>query len=357
MHKKKSQNPTTNPVAQKQEDTSKTKKLNLNLVQPTPQKEDDKTQTRNITQFMAKKNTEYLDALVFIDTNILLDFYRIRKSNISMKYLEEIERHKELIIITSQVEMEFKKNRQSAILESIGEVKKFNVPGLSVPTILSDTKAVELINNYKKGIIAQQKKLKEKIEKILKNPLQDPVYRCLDKVFKHKSKINLDRDSQIRFTVRNLAKKRFILGYPPRKRDDNSIGDAINWEWIIKCAQMTGKNIILVTRDTDFGAIDETDSYLNDWLKQEFKQRVGARRKFVLTDKLSKAFQLLQIPVSKEMIEEEQKVSNYINKGNAINFGEYQDIMIKIKKMFEVENNFSNFQKIKFYNPEDIDKE
>jgi predicted nucleic acid-binding protein len=302
---------------------------------------------------MAKKITEHLDALVFIDTNILLDFYRIRKSNISMKYLEEIEKHKELIIMTSQVEMEFKKNRQSAILESIGEVKKFNIPGLSVPTILSDTKAVELINNSKKDIINQQKKLKEKIEKILKNPLQDAVYKCLDKVFKYKSEINLDRDNQIRFTIRNLAKKRFILGYPPRKKDDNSIGDAINWEWIIKCAQMTGKNIILVTRDTDFGAIDETDSYLNDWLKQEFKQRVGSRRKFVLTDKLSTAFQLLQIPVSKEMIEEEQKVSNYVKKGNALNFVEYQDIMSKIKKIIEVENNFSNFQKLKFYYPDD----
>lgn len=71
----------------------------------------------------------------------------------------------------------------------------------------------------------------------------------------------------------------------------------------------------------------------------------------VLTDKLSKAFQLLQIPVSKEMIEEEQKVSNYVNIGNTLNFVEYQDFMSKIKNMFEVENNFSNFQKLKFYNP------
>lgn len=306
---------------------------------------------------MAKKNNENIDALVFIDTNILLDFYRIRKSNISMKYLEEIEKHKELIIMTSQVEMEFKKNRQSAILESIGEVKKFNIPGLSVPTILYDTKVVELINKSKKDIITQQKKLKEKIEKILKNPIQDPVYKCLEKVFKHKSVINLDRDKEIRFTIRNLAKKRFVLGYPPRKKDDNSIGDAINWEWIIKCAQVTGKNIILVTRDTDFGAIDDTDSYLNDWLKQEFKQRVGTRRKLVLTDKLSKAFQLLHIPVSKEMIEEEQKVSSYVNKGNALNFIEYQDIITKFQKMFEVENNFSNFQKIKFYNSDDNNKD
>ena len=306
---------------------------------------------------MAKKQEVKIDALIFIDTNILLDFYRIRRTDVSMKYLEEIEKHKGIIISTSQVEMEYKKNRQSAILESISEVKKINNVNLSVPAIISDAKAVEMIKKSKKDIDDQQKKLKERIEKILKNPNQDPVYKSLEKLFSHKSEINLSRENKLRFSIRNLAKKRFVLGYPPRKKSDNSIGDAINWEWIIYCAQKTGKQIILVTRDTDFGAIDETDSYLNDWLKQEFKQRVGTRRKFVLTDKLSKAFQLLQIPVSKEMIEEEQKVSNYINKGNAINFGEYQDIMTKIKKMFEVENNLSNFQKIKFYNPDDNDKE
>ena len=72
---------------------------------------------------MAKKKVEKLDAYIFIDTNILLDFYRIRRTDISMKYLEEIEKHKDLIISTSQVEMEYKKNRQLAILESISEVK------------------------------------------------------------------------------------------------------------------------------------------------------------------------------------------------------------------------------------------
>ena len=71
---------------------------------------------------MAKKQSESLDALIFIDTNILLDFYRIRKSDISMKYLEQMVSHKDVIITSSQVEMEYKKNRQGAILESIVEV-------------------------------------------------------------------------------------------------------------------------------------------------------------------------------------------------------------------------------------------
>jgi predicted nucleic acid-binding protein len=258
---------------------------------------------------MAKKKIEKLDALIFIDTNILLDFYRIRRTDVSLKYLELIEKHKDQLIVTSQVEMEYKKNRQSAILESITEVKKINNVNLSVPAILSDSKAVEMIKKQKKEIDIQQKKLKEKIEKILTNPNRnDEVFKKLQKVFKHKCDFNLNRENKQRFTIRRLALKRFMLGYPPRKNSDNSIGDAVNWEWIIKCAETSKKHIIIVTRDTDFGAIHENESYLNDWLKQEFKQRISQQRKLVLTDKLSRAFQYLEIPVTKEMIEEEEKV-------------------------------------------------
>ncbi len=291
------------------------------------------------------------DALLFIDTNILLDFYRIRKTNISMKYLEEIEKHKELIIINSQVEMEFKKNRQSVILESLAEVRKFDVPSLNVPMILNDTKTVDLISKSKDEIKLNKKKLTDRIEKILKNPNQDPVYKSLEKLFRHKSEINLSRENKLRFSIRNLAKKRFVLGYPPRKKSDNSIGDAINWEWIIYCAQKTGKKIILVTRDSDFGAIDPTESYLNDWLNQEFKERVGRRRKIILTDKLSQAFKLLKIPVSTEMIEEEQKVSQLFVKNKFL----FPNYLENFQRIFEIETAISNLNKLSFPNISNID--
>ncbi len=295
---------------------------------------------------MTEKTNTKTDALLFIDTNILLDFYRIRKTNISMKYLEEIEKHKELIIINSQVEMEFKKNRQSVILESLAEVRKFDVPSLNVPMILNDTKTVDLISKSKDEIKLNKKKLTDRIEKILKNPNQDPVYKSLEKLFRHKSEINLSRENKLRFSIRNLAKKRFVLGYPPRKKSDNSIGDAINWEWIIYCAQKTGKKIILVTRDSDFGAIDPTESYLNDWLNQEFKERVGRRRKIILTDKLSQAFKLLKIPVSTEMIEEEQKVSQLFVKNKFL----FPNYLENFQRIFEIETAISNLNKLSFPN-------
>ena len=250
-----------------------------------------------------------LDALLFIDTNIYLDFYRIRKSDVSMSYLDLIDKHKDRLIIGDQIEMEFKKNRQKVILESLKSFKNPDWSNLSVPALVSDLQAAKQINKKMKEIITQQKKINEKIEKILKNPSgNDPVYQTLQKIFKYNSPYNLNRNKEERHDVRSLSRKRFELGYPPRKKEDNSIGDAVNWEWAIKCANQSGKDIILVTRDSDFGAILKNESFLNDWLKQEFKERVGAKCKIILTDRLSVAFKAIKSTVSKKMIDEEDIV-------------------------------------------------
>jgi PIN domain-containing protein len=250
-----------------------------------------------------------LDALIFIDTNIYLDFYRIRRSDISMSYLDLIDKNKKHIITGSQIEMEFKKNRQKVILESLKQFKTPDWGNLSAPALLAESQAMQQIERKKKEIGTQQKKINQKIEKILNNPSRnDPVFTTLNRLFRHKSKTNLDRENKIRFKIRNLAKKRFVLGYPPRKNDDISIGDAVNWEWIIYCAQNSSKDIIIVTRDSDFGAIVKGESYLNDWLRLEFKERVSRKRNIFLTDKLASAFKAIKLPVSKAMIEEEARI-------------------------------------------------
>jgi predicted nucleic acid-binding protein len=247
-----------------------------------------------------------MDALLFIDTNILLDFYRERKSDVSMKFLEQIEGCKDRLILSSQVEMEYKKNRQIVILESLG---KFGTPDwgkLTVPTLVSELQASDMIKKSQKEISKQQKIISNKIQKILEEPsIHDEVYKVLQRIFKHKSGLNLNRDSKRRFVIRRLARKRFCLGYPPRKKTDNSVGDAINWEWIVQCAIDSGKDIVIVSRDNDYGVSYKENWYLNDWLLQEFKQRVSQKRKILLTGKLSEALKIIHANVTKEMEEAE----------------------------------------------------
>ena len=103
----------------------------------------------------------------------------------------------------------------------------------------------------------------------------------------------------MRHTIRRLALKRFALGYPPRKPNDTSLGDAINWEWIIHCAKQNANNVVIVTRDEDYGRYFQHDFILNDWLSREFKQRVSRKRTITLTNKLSKGLQAAGIRTTK----------------------------------------------------------
>ena len=59
--------------------------------------------------------------------------------------------------------------------------------------------------------------------------------------------------------VFRLAWRRFLLGYPPRKADDTSIGDAVNWEWVVDCAKRANADVVIVSRDSDYGVRLEGD--------------------------------------------------------------------------------------------------
>ena len=72
-------------------------------------------------------------SIVFIDTNIWLDFYRVRTRERALSILEHIrpDTHGRFIT-TAQVEMEFKKNRQRVILDT-DKVFKMPNPNYYLP--------------------------------------------------------------------------------------------------------------------------------------------------------------------------------------------------------------------------------
>lgn len=246
-----------------------------------------------------------------------MDFYRIRKTDISLKYLEQLEACRDRLIIGSQIEMEYKKNRQRVIVESLNNFATPDWGKLVGPALVADLQAMKMIDKKKKEISQQKLKVNEKIQNVLSDPIHhDPVYQCLQRVFKHDSIYNLSREKKERITNRNLARKRFVLGYPPRKQADTSIGDAVNWEWIVQCSINSGKHVVIVTRDTDYGAIYDGKSYLNDWLKQEFSERVSKKRKIILTDKLDQGLKVVHAAVTKEMEEEEERLIAEMSVGN-----------------------------------------
>jgi len=231
--------------------------------------------------------------------------------------------------------MEYKKNRQKVIVTSLSEMKGPKWDSYKLPVILSEAQAAQSIESDRKDIDKQSKILKRKIESILKSPsANDEVFKTLQRLFKSTSELNLKRPDKRRFKIRNLARKRFILGYPPRKDKDTSIGDAINWEWIIHCAKEKNQDVVIVSRDTDYGCWHNNGMIINDWLSQEFKERVNRRKKVTLTDKLTEGFKLADITVKQKEIEDEAEVITEIKLETKKNIKDESKLISELMKAF-----------------------
>ncbi|GAH68749.1 unnamed protein product, partial [marine sediment metagenome] len=109
-------------------------------------------------------------ALVFIDTNIYLDFYRVRGGDTSLSILKHFDSNHNRIITTSVVEMEYKKNRQRVILESLKQIKPQDEDGLIVPAFLQESKQNKAIKRTKEQLSEQSKRLRERTAKLLQSP-------------------------------------------------------------------------------------------------------------------------------------------------------------------------------------------
>lgn len=247
-----------------------------------------------------------LQKLLFVDTNIWLDFYRARNET-GLALLKHAESVSAKIIVTYQLESEFKKNRQAAILEGMQELKApAQIPR---PGIFSDAKASAVLSNSIKEAEKRVKSLKAKLTKVLDNPAgNDPVYQACQRIFHKKDGLVLTRDDPLRRVVRRKAFRRFLHGCPPRKKSDTSIGDAINWEWMIHCANASNAELVIVTRDSDYGIHFENKAYVNDHLKQEFAERVSKKRKLLLYSKLSDALKHFKVAVTPQEEEVEAEL-------------------------------------------------
>lgn len=245
-----------------------------------------------------------IQQLLFVDANIWLDFYRAR-TEAGLSLLKHLEAVSEKIILSYQLEMEFKKNRQTAIFEGMQELKP--PQNIARPGLFSDAKAARAMQKGLKQAETRVKSLKARYARALENPaVHDPVYKICQRIFHKEDDLVLKRENKLRYTIRRKAFRRFILGCPPRKRNDTSIGDAFNWEWMIHCAVAKKAELVIVSRDSDYGVTYENKSYINDHLKQEFSERVSRKREILLYGKLSEALKHFAVPVTVDEEKEEE---------------------------------------------------
>ena len=169
-----------------------------------------------------------------------------------------------------------------------------------------------MIKKNLKDCSARVNRLKKRVKAVLDNPpLNDEVYKITQRLFAGDTDLNLSFDHAQTGAIKRRAWRRFIQGCPPRKSADTSYGDAINWEWILECIKSTNSDVVIVSRDSDYGTKMDDVVYANDWLVTEVK-RINKQRKVFVYDKLSDALPQLNVRVSAEEEREEKTLAGVL---------------------------------------------
>lgn len=199
---------------------------------------------------------------LFIDTNILLGFYRYSKDDLTkLNQLEDlIVKTSDInLIVTSQQVDEFYRNRDKVIADVVKELST----AISIPQLFSGHADYKAIKKQAEMIRAEVERVKnETLEAAQDGSLKADA--IISRLFK--DAIVVDAATVAK------AKRRSDVGNPPGKV--GSIGDAINWELLLSTVPVD-ENLHIVSRDGDFAsALDKTK--LNSFLQKEWdKSRLG----------------------------------------------------------------------------------
>src|SRR4051812_6849174 len=144
--------------------------------------------------------------------------------------------------MNDQVHMEFLSNRQSVIQEAFKAIPPAPTTPNAAP-IIANTKPFKSLRTSIKGAQKAHKRVLDMMEPLLRSPsTKDPIFKMVGRLYAYEGAFNIKRPNTARFAIRREARKRFSLGYPPRKRNSLSLGDAVNWETIIHCANLSVEN-------------------------------------------------------------------------------------------------------------------
>lgn len=242
--------------------------------------------------------------ILFLDTCILLDLYgrggpsadlsNLRPADPSN--LRHIDENHERIVTTAQVAMEFSKNRQG-VLANLFKGANPKGTGLGgLPGVLN----VKAPQGAMAAVDRHAKRVSDRILKFLSCPGRyDPIFQTVRRLTRARTALNLHSGHKGLPDIEIRAWARFVRGCPPRKSGDLSMGDAINWEWMLACAHEPQSHLVIVSRDSDYGITHGKRTFPNDYLSNEFTSRVGRGSRLTLTPHLAAGFDAAGIKLTK----------------------------------------------------------
>jgi hypothetical protein len=211
---------------------------------------------------------------LFLDANILLDFYRFGNDDLNQieKVVTLIKEEEILLLTNEHLKNEVFKNRETVLAEVIkvlGTKLQFRAPRICEG--MDQAKEVSAKVKEANTLIASlQKEIEEraKTRSLRADQLMNELFEA----------------AQVSLVTENTvaeAERRVSLSYPPGKQ--GSVGDAIHWVTLLNAGQY---HVNIVTRDGDFRSpLDGTS--IAQFLSTEWKEKVGRWAEVTLFSSLS----------------------------------------------------------------------
>lgn len=201
---------------------------------------------------------------IFIDTNILLDLYHMSGPDLDelLKIVKLAKNNKLNVLMSEQVCSEFWRNRERVVAEALKLFSNSKI-SITLPNIIrSNPRSVE-IRKIEERFNTLIRELKNDVDIEIQNH-KLKADEVIDALFKQCPCRPVSCDIIVK------SKKRVELGNPPGKL--NSIGDAINWEWLLDILPEY-EDLIIISSDSDFES-ELLPNHPKEYLKREWSNNL-----------------------------------------------------------------------------------
>jgi hypothetical protein len=233
---------------------------------------------------------------LFLDANILLDFYRFGDDDISeIRKILALIAGQELYLFTNQhLTDEISRNREKVISESLAEIKSLNYR-VKTPNYGKDLPEYKALTEILKKANSSLANFTASLQNLIANRAL-PADNLISDLMSASQKIPITPE------IMSSAKDRMALSNPPGKK--GSLGDALHWECLLSIE--LGYNSDIVSRDGDF-ASELDPKRMKDFLIQEWNGKFGKYSEISIFRSLSEYFsaRFPQIKLSEELKKDE----------------------------------------------------
>lgn len=239
------------------------------------------------TNTIADKNAAIKEGYIFLDTNVLLHFFRLGES-FSRTFFQILNKVKERVYIPYQVAKEYHpkylelcvslrktyRNAIDCLTQLQNPLEQLNSRKADYTRFLDKEIRQECNELFSQQINIIKSKYEKEIDFLTKELENSALFNEIASFFSEKVLEQLDSDilEKTREKGKDRYDKKIPPGYKDAKKDENAFGDLIIWEEIINC---------VASKDEIKYAILVSDDIKEDWVLEIAGEKHGPRRELI----------------------------------------------------------------------------